>query len=377
TCLLKPVSSNLSPQTCLLKPVSSNLSPQTCRLKPVASNLSPQTCRLKPVASNLSPQTCRLKPVASHVPPPRINKLLSSFIIPTFNSQVTIERCLRSAVNSELNIEIIIADDGSSDSTVQLASQFNDTRITVIHASTNQGPSQRRNEAIERAKGDWIVILDSDDTVEPNRLERLLSLAIDHNLDVITDNQTLIRPDLGTRECRNKFDFGKDQLALLDLDTVIQNPGVGILQPVIRRQFLVENRLQYETSFRYGEDYKLLFDIVHAGGKAGFIDECLYNAYVSELGLTSNRVATYQGIIAVFQEIRSVLESENRGDLVKHINRSITNAKRTVSYGAVMDPLKSGQVGKALKGLIQHPDFLYQIPHRCFSQFRRRLLRTK
>lgn len=90
--------------------------------------------------------------------------ILFSVIIPTYNSQNTIERCIRSVINQSLdNLEIICIDDGSRDNTVQILKKFRNKKIKIIKILHTGKPNQNSNLAIKKAKGKFICFLDSDD----------------------------------------------------------------------------------------------------------------------------------------------------------------------------------------------------------------------
>jgi succinoglycan biosynthesis protein ExoO len=112
---------------------------------------------------------------------------LVSIILATHNNENTIGKAVASAQGQTLqHIEIIIVDDGSTDSTYDHVSRLaaGDPRIKCVRLQQNLGPGGARNAALARATGEWISILDGDDWYEPNRLEVLLRAAYDHKADL-------------------------------------------------------------------------------------------------------------------------------------------------------------------------------------------------
>lgn len=104
---------------------------------------------------------------------------LISVIIPAYNVEPYIKKCVMSVVNQTWNnIEILIIDDGSTDNTGVLCDKLSRdySSIKVIHQD-NAGLSVARNVGIENSKGEWIAFLDSDDWVEPDMYETLLVTA--------------------------------------------------------------------------------------------------------------------------------------------------------------------------------------------------------
>ena len=96
-----------------------------------------------------------------------------SIVIPCFNKQNQILITLNSVLNQSFqDYEIIIVDDGSTDSSIEIIQQLNDTRIKLLQ-QTNSGVSVARNKAIENANGEWIAFLDADDWWHPQYLENI------------------------------------------------------------------------------------------------------------------------------------------------------------------------------------------------------------
>ena len=105
-----------------------------------------------------------------------------SIIIPLYNNENTLGRCLKSVLSQYLyKCEIIIVDDGSTDNSGFLADEWarKDARISVIHKK-NGGPSDARNYGLERMNGDYVTFVDSDDELSPNTLEPLLNILHNH-----------------------------------------------------------------------------------------------------------------------------------------------------------------------------------------------------
>jgi glycosyltransferase involved in cell wall biosynthesis len=89
---------------------------------------------------------------------------LVSVVIPAYNREKTIKRCLDSVVNQTYtNLEIIVVDDCSDDSTAEIVSSYNDSRIKLITLEKNSGAQAARNRGIKEAAAGWITFLDSDD----------------------------------------------------------------------------------------------------------------------------------------------------------------------------------------------------------------------
>ena len=113
--------------------------------------------------------------------------ILLSIIIPAYNSMETLERCVNSVRKQTVNsIEIIIVNDGSKDNTGALAEKLamSDKRIRVFHKE-NGGSSSARNLGIDKAQGEYLGFVDSDDYIEPQMYERMLRVAINEKLKMV------------------------------------------------------------------------------------------------------------------------------------------------------------------------------------------------
>lgn len=109
-----------------------------------------------------------------------------SFIIPVYNVEKYVAQCIESLCEQkEKNIEIILIDDGSTDSSLKICKEYKerDDRIKVIY-QVNQGACVARNKGLVEAKGDWICFVDGDDWVEKNICSDI-SPYMDQDYDII------------------------------------------------------------------------------------------------------------------------------------------------------------------------------------------------
>ncbi|MCR5609722.1 MAG: glycosyltransferase [Lachnospiraceae bacterium] len=113
-------------------------------------------------------------------------KPILSVIIPVFNVENYLEKCINSVRNQTIqNIEIILIDDGSTDNSGELCNKLalQDKRIVVVHQK-NGGLSVARNTGLEIANGEWIAFLDSDDWISQSMYKKLIDCCINNSCDV-------------------------------------------------------------------------------------------------------------------------------------------------------------------------------------------------
>ena len=118
-----------------------------------------------------------------------------SIVIPCFNKQGQIATTLNSVLKQSFHdYEIIIVDDGSTDNSIEIIQQFNDSRIKLIQ-QTNSGVSAARNNGIKNASGDWIAFLDADDWWHPEYLKNIHTIITAHPEAKVVSTGFFCKPD--------------------------------------------------------------------------------------------------------------------------------------------------------------------------------------
>jgi len=103
-----------------------------------------------------------------------MNEVLVSVVIPAFNCEQYITECIDSVlIQTYHNLEIIIIDDGSTDDTVRIISEYNNDQIKLFHQN-NSGSAAARNYGVKQASGIWIAFIDADDIWLPDKLQSQL-----------------------------------------------------------------------------------------------------------------------------------------------------------------------------------------------------------
>ena len=122
---------------------------------------------------------------------------LVSIALPVYNAENTLADSLRSILlQTYSNWELFIVDDGSTDSSMSIAKQFKDDRITIISDGRNFGISFRLNQAIDLAQGKYIARMDSDDIAYPDRLKIQVNFLKEHpDIDVVASQAIVFRDD--------------------------------------------------------------------------------------------------------------------------------------------------------------------------------------
>lgn len=139
-----------------------------------------------------------------------MKKPLISVIIPVYNTELYLERCLKTVTeNTYKNLEIICVNDGSTDHSLDILKQLavQDSRIRVID-QPNGGVSAARNHGLDVASGEYIAFIDSDDWVNRYYFEDLLNIIEDYSADVASVGRNLTYDqDYGTKDMLNHSAF--------------------------------------------------------------------------------------------------------------------------------------------------------------------------
>ena len=116
-------------------------------------------------------------------------KPLISIVIPVYNAENYIEKCLNSLLAQTYpNIEILCTNDCSTDNSASIIQEMQkkDSRIKLFQHETNKGPATARNTGLDNAQGEYIMFCDNDDSYEPNMCEKMLTTMLEQDADVVT-----------------------------------------------------------------------------------------------------------------------------------------------------------------------------------------------
>ncbi|MCF6120226.1 glycosyltransferase [Mesorhizobium muleiense] len=197
-----------------------------------------------------------------------------TFVIAAYNSELTIERAIASAIaQRDVSVEVIVVDDQSRDRTLDLAQSYPEDIVRVVALEQNRGPGGARNVGLELARGRWVAVLDSDDAVYPGRICTMIDRAEKAGAAIAVDNLQVVREDGVAEETMFPADYleGLSEISLADYiagNVVFESRfNLGYLKPIFQRRFLNENGLRYDESLIIGEDYILLASALAKGGK--------------------------------------------------------------------------------------------------------------
>lgn len=205
-----------------------------------------------------------------------MNQPLISVIVPIYNVEEYLDRCVESIVNQTYkHLEIILVDDGSPDNCSQMCDEWaeKDNRIKVVHKG-NGGLSDARNAGLRIATGEIVSFIDSDDWIELDMFEKMLNRMIDDDSDIASCGVKWVEEDgIIIRDVTSNDGVLDTQIAMKEL----LNDG-KLKQHVWNKIYKYEliKDIPFEKG-KYHEDVFWSYQIVGRAGKVSVIKESFYN----------------------------------------------------------------------------------------------------
>lgn len=184
-----------------------------------------------------------------------------SIIVPVYKVEEELDRCVQSLVNQTYkNIEIILVDDGSPDHCPELCDQYalEDNRIRVLHKK-NGGLSDARNAGLERATGEYVLYVDSDDYIDVDACARFMSATDTQDVDIVVGNAIMEKSDgcemmVHTATPTGTI-YGAKEFIIRAISSYQWYAPAWL--NMYRREYLLENNLFFKKGI-YFEDIQML-----------------------------------------------------------------------------------------------------------------------
>lgn len=220
------------------------------------------------------------------------SKALISIIVPVYNGERTIEKCLTSILSQELeqknlrcNIEIIVINDGSTDDTSKLLHDFaiKDNRIILVEQS-NQGVSAARNKGLTHAKGDYLTFCDSDDWVEKDWIISMYQSITEYNADIVKFS-CIIEGHDAANNYNNTIIWNRGEAIR---EFLIHKKMNGILWTSIYKKELFAG-LQFNTNICLYEDAEMVWQILHRANRIVRVNDAKYHYVITGDSLSNGK----------------------------------------------------------------------------------------
>lgn len=219
-----------------------------------------------------------------------------SVIVPVYNVEQYLERCLESLVNQTLeDIEIIIIDDSSPDNSHLIIEKYALKYPKKIRAflKENGGIADTRNFGLTKITGEYFGFLDSDDYCELDMFEKMYNKAKSNDSDIVVSNFTWVWDNKTALGLESSYKPGKDMI--INLFAVLWNK-------IYKTEFIKEVGINFPKGLRY-EDASFLYKLPHHVKKIDFIDESFVHYIQRDGSITHTHNSKVKDMIYVFTGI--------------------------------------------------------------------------
>lgn len=258
-----------------------------------------------------------------------------SIVIPVYNSEKYLNKCLNSIVNQTLNeIEIICIDDCSTDNSLEILYDFaaKDERIKIISLNENHGQGFARNRGIDLANGEYLSFIDSDDWLELNTYEITYNQAKTDNLDLILFG--LINFNNNTNEYFEtsyyNMNFLNNEKNIFNYKSIMNklfSIPVGPVNKIYRTNLIKENNIYFPENYSMFEDNPFFHDFFLSSERCSFISKKFYYRRIHDESTMMKDNRKLFEIIPILNDVISIFIKHN---LFEEFNHILFNHKYSV-----------------------------------------------
>lgn len=280
-----------------------------------------------------------------------------SVIVPVYNIEDEVERCILSIINQTYrDLEIILVDDGSTDRSLEICQRYADTdeRIRVIHKQ-NGGLVSARKAGIQVASGEYVAHIDGDDWVESEYIETLVKGSNFGNVDVVIAGFVTESVEGKTERAQNKIPcglYGKEDIKYSIYPVMLDGIFPSNCSKLFRRALALEKQMSVEDCVECDEDTVAVYPILLNAKSIRIIDACQYH-YVRRM----NSLSTFgTDALVYFATIRYVYNALKKEFLLHEEKKTLMlQLEKLVSSRLV------GGVSKYYSVFIQKYLFPYEL----------------
>ena len=272
-----------------------------------------------------------------------------SIIVPIYNVEPYINRCLDSIINQTYtNLEIICINDGSIDNSLNILKEYQkkDKRIKIIDKK-NAGVSAARNDGIKKTTGEYITFVDSDDWLELDAIEVLYNALKKEKVDVVRGNYCInySQEDNSTKRQGNLYNITDRKLYTNDKDfgTSVINKLIDGTIPcyvvllLIKKEFL--NNISFKENIHYLEDTIFYHELMNKIKSIYFLDKVTYHYYDNKNSATKSSKNYYRNIFNIIEAnkyICNIIKKSKFYEEYKIQNLNATHLTFVMEYFYIM-----------------------------------------
>ena len=209
-----------------------------------------------------------------------------SVIVPVYNVENYISACLNSILRQTLSdIEIIVVDDGSTDSTLSIVKDFESRYPDIISVYTqeNSGPGKARNLALSHATGEFISFIDSDDTIAYDMYDRMYSMASEKDADLVLCGRAYTDFEGNVMSTWNPMEIG-DVTNIFKDHSLLGKTSSFVWDKLFKRSVVEDVGLRFNEDIHYAEDALFIYSYLAYAKRVCSITQPLYFYTVQRVG---------------------------------------------------------------------------------------------
>lgn len=309
------------------------------------------------------------------VAPPRV-----SVIMANYNGAAHVAAAVRSVLRqTETSLELILSDDGSDDDSVARAEAAaeGDPRLVIVRGGGRSGPAATRNRALARARGAWIAVVDNDDYIHPERLERLVAAAEADGSDIVADDLLIFYEDEAKAPHAHlcgpltKRPQWISAAAYERSNRLLgSGPALGYLKPIFRRAL----HARYNEDLRIGEDSDLVLRLLVGGARMRVYPDLGY-FYRKHAASVSHRLdlSAIDAFDAAYGKIDPGLDRA----LAQAVRQGAAARADARAFTTFIAALKEKNIGDAVRALLSRPSAAFLLREPLAARLKRRRAPSK
>ena len=285
-----------------------------------------------------------------------------SIIIPVFNAEKTIKRCMNSIINQSIgfeNLEVILVNDCSADNSAKIIEEYCSEypNITLINSKINNGPGISRNMGIEKSTSPFIMFIDNDDEYDSEICEKLYNTINQKNCDIVSCNYIIFNEITKyKRKSGLKFDTSNPTTEI-KFPEIIYCKDIFVWDKIFKKKTLIKNNISFHKEL--SEDAQFCTEyfinskkLIHINNYFGYTHYDHYNNLTSvSLEYNLKLTDTYFEILKILKKSsvdinfnkmfyknieasieRSILMKESEIKSIKKFFRKLNTFEKTVNF---------------------------------------------
>lgn len=232
-----------------------------------------------------------------------------SVIVPIYNAEKYLKRCIDSLINQSLKeIEILLVDDCSTDHSRQIIQEYEKkypNKIIAIYNSSNLGIGKTRNKAIKKASGEYIGFVDSDDYVGPDMYQDYHQFAKQNHLDIVTANNFRVKEGITTPIYSPHFEIA----SLKEEPSILIKIEYGPCNKIFKRNLIIEHNIFFDETKKY-EDMPFVARCLYYAERIGHLKKQYYYYHIHDFSETTTMDQKVYDMFDIMNQVNKLFQKE-------------------------------------------------------------------